>query len=606
MKKTETSNERFNKGIFAKVLITFLICLLFTDLYAQFGGGGGSSSSGSSGGDGIGELIFYLIMMLPFPFNLIAIGILLVGFFVYNKLRKQGSILNKIPASNIPGNHNYKQIRVFKQINPNFEETKFLKKVEKAFFDLQKAWSDKNISLARRYISDGMYQRVNTQFKMMDILDQTNPLEKLTLNKLVIDKIESDGNFDVIHVGVFATIKNRYISNKYSNLNQVINEQFVEYWTFIRRLGVEEKDIYNTYSCPNCGGQLPLDSGEISKCPFCGTITNSGEYDWVLSEITQADDYVTTNYLHDLSQNLANKLDNIFYSDENFSTQLIEDKVSNGYLQVETAKVYQNSDIMKRFVSDEFLSKIKLEMQNSERFVYNRIYLNDVTLIGALQKDGNNILAVYVKCSFQRVRPESGKASILDYAVMSKQDVVLIARDINFTENKGSIYSFQCSSCGGSLTDTANVYCPFCGSLLNSFKHEWIIIDIMSNHDYVNYYKQNANLFISNISNSKIDKLMKVRDYAFNNVLVMIAADGVFDNEEMKFANKLAKKYGYSTKKVDGMIDLAVNNKLSIKMPESLKDREKVFKIMRKAAAIDGNISPEEQAILDNVKDQYL
>ena len=39
---------------------------------------------------------------------------------------------------------------------------------------------------------------------------------------------------------------------------------------------------------------------------------------------------------------------------------------------------------------------------------------------------------------------------------------------------------------------------------------------------------------------SKVDGLYAVRDYAFNNVLLMIAADGIFDSEEMVFAEKLA------------------------------------------------------------------
>ena len=41
-----------------------------------------------------------------------------------------------------------------------------------------------------------------------------------------------------------------------------------------------------------------------------------------------------------------------------------------------------------------------------------------------------------------------------------------------------------------------------------------------------------------------MSKLYDVRDYAFNNVMVMIAADGVFDEEEQKFAPQLAKKWG--------------------------------------------------------------
>ena len=70
--------------------------------------------------------------------------------------------------------------------------------------------------------------------------------------------------------------------------------------------------------------------GEVSKCPACGTLTNSGEYDWVLSEITQADDYVSSNHKLKLSKTLSNEIERIASEDEDFSVQLIEDKASNG------------------------------------------------------------------------------------------------------------------------------------------------------------------------------------------------------------------------------------------------------------------------------------
>jgi rubrerythrin len=604
MRKIQDFFKREHKTIGIFILI-ILGTFFYHDLAAQFGGGGGSGGSDSGGGDGLGELIFFLLMLLPFPYNYISVVVLLVGVFFFNKLKKQGSILNKIPSNKVPVNHNLKDLKAFKEMHPEFDESEFIAKTGKAFYDLQKAWSDKDISLVRRYISDGMYQRVNTQFKMMDLLDQTNPMEKLSLKKEVIDKIESDGSFDVIHVAIYASIKNKYVSGKYPNLNIPIYEEFVEYWSFIRKNGASGVDMYSTYNCPNCGGLLPNETGDVSKCPFCGTITNSGEYDWVLSEITQADDYVTTNYLHDLSDSLYTKLENIMDTDPDFSKQIIEDKASNGFLQIGTAKVYKNADIMKRFVSDELFTRLKLDIETGPPFVYNRIYINDVTLIGALQKDGNNTLAVYIRSSFQRVSIINGKATFIDNSVMSRQNVMLMTRDINFLSNKGSLYAYQCSSCGGALQDTTDMNCPYCGSLLNSYKHEWIITDIMTQESYLTYYKENSKYFVANIDSKNIDKHMKVRDYAFNNVLIMIATDGVFDDEEMIFARKLAKKYGYSTKKVEGLFDMAKNNKLVIKMPESAIEREKIYKLMHKAAAIDGNICSDEQKLLDDVKSQY-
>lgn len=596
-----------NQHLLIFVFIFVFTLMLCPELFARMGGGGGGGSSSGGSGSGSGGGIIAILYLIPFPFNIIVLVAIVVGYFIFNKLNKQGSILNKVNAGIIPSKKDVKALAAFKQTHPDFDEQEFISKVSKAFTDIQSAWADKSISKVRRYISDGMYQRVITQFKMMNILEQNNVLEKLEIKSIVIDKVESDGVFDVIHVGVYASVKDKFVSAKYPNLDTASWEEFVEYWSFIRKNSALGKDMYQTYNCPNCGGDLSANNmGDMCKCPYCGTITNSGEYDWVLAEITQADDYVTTSYLHDMSNTLANKIEEISDADPDFSVQVIEDKVSNGYLQIETARVLKDPKLMKRFVTNEFYDKFEVELKSASPFVYNRIFLNDVTLIGALQKDNKNILTLSVKTSYQRVIINGGKAQLLDVAVTSKNDVVMMSKDILSEQNKGSIYAHQCPSCGGTISDTTDLNCPYCGSQINSTKNEWIISDIMTQNDYLNYFRDNSNLFIANVDPKKLDSMYKVRDYAFNNILIMIAADGVFDAEEIDFAKKMAKKWGYAPTKIEGMLDMAVNNQLVLRMPEDRKDREKIYKLMAKTAAVDGNVSPEEQALLDSVKKEYL
>lgn len=593
------------------ILLLFVAaCLISTDIFARMGGAGGSNSGGGNGGgggDGLGELIFMLFMLLPFPFNWIAIIGLIVGVFVFTKLQKRGSILNKIQPTQLPGKNNKKAIVSFKALHPDFNEEQFINKIKTAFVEIQNAWAAKDINRVRRFITDGMYQRVNTQFKMMNILEQRNDLEKLTIKSVVIDKIESDGLYDIIHVGVFASIKDKFVSNKYTNLNTASFEEFVEYWSFIRKVSAKETDMYSTYNCPNCGGDLSgANLSDVSKCPYCGAFTNSGEFDWVLAEITQADDYVATNYIHDLSYTLSDKIDDILDTDENFSVQLIEDKASNGYLQIQTARVMKNPKITRRFVSDEYYTKLEGILKSEEHFVYNRIFLNDVTLIGGLQNENKNTLALSIKSSSQRVKIVDGKAVLIDFAITSKNEVIMMSKDIAAGENKGSVYAQQCPSCGGIISDTTDINCPYCGNLLNSTKNEWIIADIMSQQEYIDYYGANSNLFIASVNPKKLDAMYKVRDYAFNNVLIMVAADGVFDSEEIDFVNKLSKKWGYAPSKLQGLMDMAKNNQLVIRMPEKKKDCEKIYKLMHKVASVDGIISPEEQNLLDSIKQEYL
>ncbi len=591
--------NRFNISRFFLLIVLIAIS---TIVFSRAGGAGGSNG-GSGGGDGgIVEIVIYLFMMLPFPWNFVAVGVIIVLFYLSRRKAKQQSVLNKLPTGQ--AKQKPRGMEKFRRNNPGFNEAAFKEKVKKAFVQIQEAWEKQDLSKVRKYISDGVYQRFNTQFKMMALLDQKNTIDKLWIKNIYIDKAESDGLFDIVHVAIHASIVDRFISGKYPQFNSGGKEEFVEYWSFIKKRGTETKDMYHTDNCPNCGGQLPANAGEVSKCPYCNTITNLGDYDWVLSEITQADDYINTNPRVTKGSNLSEKVRAIMNNDPDFSIQAVEDKASNGYLQIQTAMVTKDPKIMRRFVSDELYQKISANIP-SEQIVYNRLFLNDVTLIGARQENNKHVLMIAVKSSYQRVIPKERRAIAVDNAIISKTEVIYMERDINASKAEGSLYAHDCPSCGAPIKDTTDLKCSYCGALVNSTSHEWIIRDIVDTYTHRSLLKQDKANTIGSVDTDKLDSLYGVRDFAFNNVLIMIAADGIFDSNEQQFAQKIAKRWGYSPKKLKPMFDMAKNGKLVIRMPNDTKQQKKIFKLMQKAAKADHNVCHEEQSLLDNIQQHY-
>jgi len=373
----------------------------------------------------------------------------------------------------------------------------------------------------------------------------------------------------------------------------------------LRKRGVEEKDIYSSENCPSCGAALPKIPGEVAKCEFCGTMINSGEFDWVLAEVTQADDYIASNPLVLKAANLTEKVLEIEQQNEDFSIQLIEDKASNAFLQIETARVLNDPAILRRFTTDSAFEKIKSTFTPEQNFVYNRIFLSDVTLIGALQKDNLNSMIISIKYSYQRVVPKEKKVEKIDSVVVTDTRVIILSRNANPEISKGSLYAHRCPSCGGPVGDTIDLKCQYCGYELNSPANEWIVSDLMTLTDYYSFYALNGASFAAGVKPSIIDKALDVRDYAFNNALIVMACDGVFAQEEKDFAEQIAKKFGYNVDKIEPMFQMAQNGQLSIKMPEDQKKREKVYRLMEKAASIDGTVDPNEKALLNNIKQQY-
>ncbi|NTW31304.1 MAG: TIM44-like domain-containing protein [Bacteroidetes bacterium] len=588
----------------AALFVFILISIYAIDVFARAGGGGGGSHSGGSGGGGdLFGIIIYLIFIIPFPWNFVVIGLIILLGWWGNKQNKQQTVLNQLPLGD--SQDKQRTLNNYLTKNPDFNAEAFKAKVNQAFIRIQEAWMMKDMGKVRKYISDGMYQRMNTQFKMMNILDQKNLIDNLKVKNIYIDKIESDGNFDIIHVAIYASIVDRFVSQKYPQFNSGGSEEFVEYWSFIKKKGIKVGDLYNSQNCPKCGAELSKNAGDVSQCDYCHTYTNLGDYDWILSEITQADDYIGVYSKTSKESNLATKVNELFATNEDFSIQNIEDKASNGYLQILTSKVLKNPTIMRRFVSDELFEKLNND-NSLDNTVFNRIFLNDVTLISASRRNDKNVLAIAVKSSYQRVLLKDGKATLIDSVVMSMTETVMMSRDINPQLSKGSLYAHVCPACAGPVKDTIDIKCQYCGAELNSSKNEWIVTDIMGVSEYQNYYRENKDEFVAGVNIEKLESLYDVRDYAFNNVLVVMAADGNFAEQERGLAVKLANKWGYKADRVVPMFNLAKSGSLVVRMPEDQKKRVKILKLMEKAANIDGMISPEERALLDNVKMQYI
>jgi predicted RNA-binding Zn-ribbon protein involved in translation (DUF1610 family) len=376
----------------------------------------------------------------------------------------------------------------------------------------------------------------------------------------------------------------------------------MDFWSFIKKSGVKEKDLYHTTNCPNCGGNLPDDGGETAKCPYCGTTTYLGDYDWILAEITQPDDYYNANAKYEKQGKFSKKIREQIGEKQDFSLQLLEDKASNGYMQMMTALVTKKPEIARRFVSDVLYDKLESQIKSQSKFVFNRLYLNHVTTFDYYRKDNKDNIVIALKCSSQKIKNIDTNSPQFDYSIVAKDEVLIMSRDIGAGIPQGSLYAHSCPNCGAPIKDTVEINCSYCHAQLNSTKYEWIISDWMTANEFYSYKNSFDSSFVVDKKIDDLDDMFAVRDYALNNVLIMIAADGKISDEEMQYVNSLAKKWNYDLNKIQGFLMLARSNKLVIRMPQDAKQKQKIINLMEKAANLDNAITSEERALLEQVK----
>jgi predicted lipid-binding transport protein (Tim44 family) len=459
-----------------KIKTIFLILIFLMTIFSQLafgragGAGGGSrssgggfshsSSSGSSYGGGYSRsygnnysngsssefssgILFFIV------------GIFILVYIISKSKKNANSDFNN-SFNNISNNNN----------SPLDPET--AKKISVAFMAIQESWSTKNLSHMRRFITDGVYQRFNAQFTMMNLLGIENPISDININEIQIAECKDDGNYELLTVQISAFASDKFISRKFSNLNSPGNaEDFVEYWSFIRRKDYKKgSDIFTSENCPKCSAPLTSKLVETAQCPYCSTYINNGEFDWVLAEITQEADF-KINTSVSIPPLLEKNL-------KDFSIQLIEDRVSNAFMQILIATSTKDLAPLARFSTPKALAEFKQFLVDT-KYLYDRLFLNSVD-VQKIFMNGNLCHAeVEVVYSFRKIRIQGQSAMLLSEDTITVKKVITLVREISLTASKGSVFANSCPHCGAAQKDSLSVSCAYCSGPLNDPKADWIV-----------------------------------------------------------------------------------------------------------------------------------
>ena len=582
------------------VFIFYSLLLISVDAIARAGGGGNGGHSGGGGhggGDGLAGILYLLIFSLPFPLNLIVILGIVFLVYLYGRNQKQSSAYNTLSNVNQKFSDEENVTELTSTI-PNFNQAEFYQKAETAFLKIQEAWQQQNLNTVRQFISDGVYQRFEAQFIMMRALEQTNEVSDIDIEDLRIVAVENDSNFYILHVSITASITDYFNSKKYSQLNSGGQETFTEYWTFVKKINATAKaDIFNSPNCPNCGDSIENKLGEVSKCPSCGTQINNGDYDWVLSEITQPEEFASNYGQLKNRKNFYERLKQKGLSTSEFSPQYIEDKASNSYLQLKVAFALSDQKRVARFCSNEFTENTKPKFKQS--YLYNRLFIKDVSLINIYENPTSMLAALSITCVTQKVSIQNNDLQIINASPITTNEYLILSRSKKIASNKYSAMAHNCSNCGAPVEDSLQLTCKFCGSSLNDNSKDWIVENLLSQEEYTSF-KQGFDTSIN--TKKEEDKLgdndLDIRDYALNNMMLVACADGIIQNEERDFLIATAKQMGYNTKKIAELFDQVKSTGLALKMPKEDKQRTKILKLMHKIANADGDFNDKEKAVL--------
>jgi predicted lipid-binding transport protein (Tim44 family) len=173
--------------------------------------------------------------------------------------------------------------------DPDFDDSAFLADVERSFFVVQQAWTERKPELSRRVMADGIWQQHKLQIDQYTAQHRRNLLDNLAVGNATIVAAHTDQTYDTVTVRIHAASADYDVddqSGKVVRGNRDVSE-WTEDWVYQRSSDATTKKGAGTLNqhCPNCGAPLDLDLTGV--CSYCKAPVMSGRYDWVLTRIDQ-------------------------------------------------------------------------------------------------------------------------------------------------------------------------------------------------------------------------------------------------------------------------------------------------------------------------------
>ena len=173
--------------------------------------------------------------------------------------------------------------------DPAFDQEAFLQQVQRTFFVVQEAWTDRKPEMSRQVMADALWQQHRVQIQALVAGHKRNVLDDLAVGSLTVRAAHTDARYDTIVVRVVAASADYEVDDEKGKFLEGHKDvrTWQEDWTLQRSSAATTQASGGTMSahCPNCGAPLDLDLAGV--CPYCKAPVSSGAYDWVLARIAQ-------------------------------------------------------------------------------------------------------------------------------------------------------------------------------------------------------------------------------------------------------------------------------------------------------------------------------
>jgi len=594
-----------SRRVLIALLLVAVVLALASPALARAGGGqnfGGSSGGGGGegiGGDGLG-LILYFLIRLVIAQPLIGIPLLIVFIVLvakfgksaktggeYRTIARVGQAVSARQQAAMPD-----RLEAVRTRDPGFTEAAFLERVRGAFVEVQEAWSGQDLSRVRRFLSDGVRERFEMQIAMQREEGVRNRLDGLTISGARIVSVASDSHFDSVTVEFTASATDLDVdlaSGKVLRTNTT--QPFTEFWSFLRKPGtrtLQKPGLYEGF-CPNCGAALEL--SDAGRCENCDSVVTSGDYDWVLAEITQSTEWDSGD-----EPTMVPGYSEMAARDQAFNLRHIEDRTSVIFWRYIKCNFDGKADALRKVATTEFTDSFEKSLalaRDGDWWLYFRdaaVGGVEVQRIQSAPDGARDRIEVLVRWSAGnaqrnaagRTRNAGDRAIRPSLFVLERNSGVVTAADMSFM-------SSHCPGCGAPYEGGDSGTCDYCGRPLNEGAQDWVLTSI-------------ERFDPSRIRSATVDTLSR-QSLVHPEILVAamasaMFADGQVDQKEEQLLRSFASSNGIGDSRTDEILAAVRSGGTTLPAAPSREQAVEILAAMARMALADGRLSGEEMELL--------
>lgn len=569
------------------------------------GGGGGSGGGGGGGGEGGGYLIYLLFRFtVRYPQYGIPLCIVIaVAVYYGKKAESDFRITRTIRRGRKVQEESLREsvIGRIQQRDPQFDTETFLQRVVNGFVTVQYAWSDQDLRRCRAFISDGVRERFELYIAMQQAENIRNRMRQVEVTGTEVVSVTSDSHFDTIHVRIGASAisynEDLTSSRRVSGNSDRTPISFAEIWSFSRRPGVQTQTAASVMEgrCPNCGG--PVEIVDKAECPQCRSVVNSGQYDWVLAEITQDEEWVVPPVQHSVDgwQELQQQ-------DPGLNFQHIEDRASVIFWRC-LMSVYFEDFSYAAPVLDRQATAVP-ELWAPERKVFWKtpaVGVVEVVQCVPAQADEFDRILILVRWSGTKAQGHRLKPMSVGIQRIYSHVLTLKRRQGTLSQVEKTFSSSGCSNCGAPINPGAASTCGFCGTPLNDGAGDWILEDVGPHNMIESLRREDRRESQLNGQQQperlKADRLLNEPELltALSRILTV---DGELHDKERRHLIQLARSRGVSEDRLKTIFATATSKDMPIIVPQDLRQANVFMDHLLRAALVDGRVTRSEHQLL--------